>query len=70
MAKVTKKVLVVTEDGKVVLEGLPVRKGDQVEVEVRTLLPGKPTYPLHGLPVRYDDPFLAATDESDWDALK
>lgn len=60
--------VVVLEDGKVVIEGLPVKKGQRVEVTVSVPEPARPAYPLRGLPVRYDEPFLPATDESDWDA--
>lgn len=61
------KVLVL-EDGKIVLDGLPVIEGDEVEVEIKVLDPV--TYPLHGFPLRYDDPFEPAVDPSEWDALK
>lgn len=60
--------VVVLEDGKVVVEGLPVKKGQRVEVTISLQEPAPPTYPLRGLPVRYDEPFHPAADESDWDA--
>lgn len=63
--------VVVTEDGKVVLEGLPVKKGDKVEVTIAPAVEKvRPTYPLRGLPVGYVDPFLPAVDENEWNALK
>jgi hypothetical protein len=61
--------VVVLQDGRVVIDGLPVRKGQQVEVTVRITEPQPPTYPLRGLPFRYDHPFLPV-DETDWDVLK
>lgn len=63
-----KKKVLVLEDGKIVLDGLPVQEGDEVEVEIKVLAPV--TYPLHGAPFRYDDPFEPAVDPSEWDALK
>ena len=63
------KVLVV-EDGKIVLDDLPVVEGDEVEVEINVLHSSTVTYPLRGHPLRYDDPFGPAVDPPDWDALK
>ena len=52
-----------------VIDGLPVVEGDEVEVDPDSeSVPV--TYPLHGAPFRYDDPFGPAVDSSDWDALK
>lgn len=62
--------VVVLENGKVVVEGIPVTKGQQVEVVIRVEEQPKPTYPLRGLPIRYDEPFLPAVPESEWDASK
>jgi hypothetical protein len=69
MKKKKLKVLVI-EDGKIVLEGLPVHEGDEVEVSINILDPTPPTFPLRGVPLRYDDPFAPAVDPSEWDALK
>lgn len=60
--------VLVLEDGRIVLEDLPVRKGQQVEVTVRIEEPVEPTWPLRGLPVRLKDPFLPAISESEWEA--
>ena len=62
--------VLVLEDGRVVVDGLPVRKGQEVEVTIRLKKVSPPSYPLRGLPIRYEDPFLPATDESDWEALR
>jgi hypothetical protein len=62
--------VVVLEDGKVVVEGVPVKKGQRIEVTISVQEQVPPAYPLRGLPVRYDKPFLPATDESDWDATE
>lgn len=61
--------VIVLADGKVVVEGAPVRKGQRVEVTIRIDDPPVPVYPLRGLPVRYDEPF-GAVDESEWDASR
>jgi hypothetical protein len=62
--------VVVLKDGKIVIDDLPVVEGDVVEVEIHILDPVPVTYPLHGAPFRYDDPFGPAVDPSEWDALK
>ena len=62
--------VVVLENGKVVVDGIPVTKGQQVEVVIRVEEPAKPTYPQRGLPIRYEEPFLPAVPESEWDASK
>lgn len=61
--------VIVLEDGKVVVDGIPVTKGQHVEVIIRVEKPA-PTYPLRGLPVQYKDPLLPAVPESEWDAPK
>lgn len=68
--KVHKFKVLVLEDGKIVIDGVPVIEGDEVEVTVEVLDQLPPTYPLRGLPIRYDDPLEPAVDPSDWDALK
>jgi hypothetical protein len=62
--------VVVLEDGKIILDGVPVVEGDEVEVVINVLDSSPVTYPLHGAPFRYDDPFGPAVDPSEWDALK
>ena len=63
-----KKKVIVLQDGKVVVENLPVRAGQRVEVTVDIEEPVKPRWPLKGLPVRLEDPFGPAVPESEWDA--
>ena len=59
-------------DGSILLEGLPVHAGDQVEVIVRAKEPGhpkaQPSYPLRGKPYRFEDPFSPAVPPEEWDA--
>jgi hypothetical protein len=62
--------VVILSDGKVVVEGVPVTRGQQVEVTIRIDDPLPLSRPLRGLPFRYDDPFAPAIDESEWDASK
>lgn len=72
---------VLTEDGTLMLQGLPFHAGDTVEVivlersscqqgETSTLSPGLNQYPLRGTVIRYDDPFEPAVPVEDWEALK
>ncbi len=62
--------VVVLADGRVVVEGVPVTRGQQVEVTIRIDDPVQPRFPLRGLPVRYDEPYQAVVDESEWDASR
>ncbi|HEX7705325.1 MAG TPA: hypothetical protein VF701_02605 [Thermoanaerobaculia bacterium] len=57
----------VLEDGRLVIDDLPVKKGEEIEVIVRLPSREKPSRRLRGLPVQYVDPFLPV-DERDWDA--
>ena len=50
--KTHKVKVVVLEDGKIVIDDLPVVKGDEVEVAIQILDPIPVTYPLHGAPFR------------------
>ncbi len=66
-----------TEDGKLVLQGLPFYAGDMVEVillhQTQAQNPSPPTpnqYPLQGTVYRYDEPFAPAVPPEDWEALK
>jgi len=62
----------VEKGGKLTVEGLPFREGDEVEVTVR---PRKQApkrdglYPLRGTVIHYTDPFESVA-EDDWEALK
>lgn len=60
--------VLVLEDGRIVIENLPVRAGQQVEVIVRIEESAEPGWPLRGLPVTLKDPFLPAIPESEWEA--
>lgn len=57
---------------KLLLDDLPFRAGDRVEVVVRGHKQGQVTgdrYPLRGKPVRYLQPF-EGVDENEWEALQ
>jgi hypothetical protein len=69
MMKEQKIRVVIVEDGKLEIDGLPVSKGDEIEVIIRRRQEKKPTFPLRGLPVKYIDPFLPV-DDGEWDAVK
>lgn len=62
--------VVVAEDGKVVVEDVPVHSGQELEVTIRVSEPSRATWPLRGLPVRYVDPFGPAIEDSEWDASR
>lgn len=68
--KTHKLKVLVMKNGKIVIDDLPVVEGDEVEVSIQILDRVPVTYPLHGAPFRYDDPFGPAVDPSEWDALK
>jgi hypothetical protein len=72
---------VVTEDGKLLLQGLPFQAGARVEVivldesadivESTTQKTATDQYPLRGKqPYQFDVPFSPAVPLEDWDALK
>ena len=63
----------VDADGVVSARGLPLAKGERVEVVIKRLrrLPeNSERYPLRGLPYKYDSPFEPAVPADEWDALK
>ncbi len=71
---------ILTENGKLILQDLPFKKGDAVEViildhsqqqgETPTLDSNSNPYPLHGKqPYRYDDPTEPVAVE-DWEVLQ
>lgn len=66
-----------TEDGTLLLKGLPFQAGEAVEIIILeqskepTLSPDSSSqYPLQGTVLRYDDPFEPAVADRDWDVLK
>ena len=54
--------VVVLKDGQVVVDGVPVKEGQEVEVTIRIEESLPATY-------RYIEPFEPAVDPSEWDAL-
>jgi hypothetical protein len=62
--------VIVMDDGRIVIDDVPVFQGQQIEVTIKFEDPVVPTYPLRGLPFRLDDPFGPAVDPSEWDVLK
>ena len=62
-----------TENGKLSLQNLPFKKGDEVEVIILERSSSKTdsdSYPLRGTVISYDNPFEPATSAEDWEALK
>lgn len=62
----------IAADGKLEVEGLPLHKGDHVEVIVNRSDPKDSAnghYPLRGTPYRYTEPYEPVAD-SDWNALQ
>ncbi len=63
--------VVIAQNGKLLLKGLPFRKGEQVEIIILPQ-PRKEMaerYPLRQKPVRYERPF-DGVGEDDWTALR
>jgi hypothetical protein len=58
-----------SQDGKLMLDELPFRAGDTVEVIILALQakPNGQEYPLRGKPVKYEDP-TDPVAQADWDA--
>jgi hypothetical protein len=64
---------VLTEDGKLLIEGLPFRAGERVEITViehQASSPDTNEFPLQGTVLYYDDPFEPAVPSEDWEALR
>ena len=62
-----------TEKGKLSLQNLPFKKGDEVEIIILERSSSKTTSdcdPLKGTVIRYDDPLEPATSHEDWEVLK
>ena len=62
-----------TENGKLSLQNLPFKKGDEVEVIILERSSSKTisdSHPLKGTVIRYDDPFEPATSAEDWEVLQ
>lgn len=62
--------VVLAEDGKLILDKLPFRAGQVVEVIVLPAPnPAPASHPLHGSVLRYDRP-TEPVAEADWGAMK
>lgn len=64
---------VLTENGQLILENLPFKKGELVEViilESRQPSSGFNDYLLAGKVIQYDEPLEPATDLEDWEVLQ
>lgn len=62
----------VSQDGPLVIRGVPFKPGDKVKVIVLGRCPGTEDgkrYPLRGKPFRYLEPFESVA-EDEWDALR
>jgi hypothetical protein len=63
---------ILTENGTLILRGIPFQAGDTVEViilERRSPHPASNPYPLHGTVIRYDGPTEPVAVE-DWEVLQ
>jgi hypothetical protein len=63
---------VISEEGVLNIKGLPLHRGEKVEVIVKTKSHDKNKknpYPLHGKPIFYNAPFDSIA-ENDWDVIK
>lgn len=62
-----------TENGKLSLQNLPFKKGDEVEIIILERSSSKTISNFHSLKgtvIRYDDPFEPATSTEDWEVLQ
>lgn len=68
--------VVLSENGTLVLEGLPFRAGEAVEVIIlerpqpQRTFNASSEFPLQGTVLFYDDPFEPAVPPEEWDVLK
>jgi len=75
MRNAYKQSVTLTEDGKLLLNGLPFYAGETVEVIILEQSIGQNSsqyssseFPLQGSVIRYDDPFEPAVSPQEWDA--
>ena len=64
---------VIEQNGKLILNGLPFKAGDTVEIiilETNSKRKNENPYSLRGTPYKYEDPFEPAVPPEDWEALK
>ena len=64
---------VLTEKGKLLLQNLPFKQGDEVEIIILERSSSKTASDpnaLKGTVIRYDDPLEPATSPEDWEVLK
>ena len=62
-----------TENGKLSLQNLPFKQGDQVEIIILERNPSptnSSSQPLKGTVIHYDDPLEPATSSEDWEVLQ
>ena len=76
MMNAYKHSVTLTEDGTLLLNGLPFYAGDTVEVIIlkqsavqNSSQSSSSEFPLKGSVIRYDDPFEPAVSSQEWDAL-
>lgn len=65
----------ISQNNELILKDLPLLKGKQVEViiledDTEVEPSNQDRFPLRGKPIRFDDPFGAATDETDWEVVR
>ena len=61
----------ITENGKLSLQNLPFKKGDEVEIIIRqqnTETINSEAFPLKGTVLHYEDPFEPAISPEEWNA--
>ncbi|HEY3874957.1 MAG TPA: hypothetical protein VGM92_05740 [Candidatus Kapabacteria bacterium] len=62
----------ISQNGALVITGLPFHAGDEVEVTVEPKITARGQIfrtPLAGVPVEYIDPFEPAVPPEDWEAI-
>ena len=63
----------ISQNGALVITGLPFRAGEEVEVTVEPKISAKGQIfrtPLAGVPVEYIDPYEPAVPPEDWEVIK
>ncbi len=64
---------VLTKEGKLLLQNLPFKQGDEVEIIILERSSSKTASDPNALKstvIRYDDPLESATSPEDWEVLK
>lgn len=65
----------INQDNGLILKDLPLAEGKHVEIiiledDIEIMSSTQERFPLRAKPIRFDDPFGSASDETDWEVMR